>query len=636
MHQQPSPISTASTWSSSAPASPAPPPPCCSPAAASASLLVDRSRLGADTLSTHALMRAGVLQLHRWGLLDRVRAAGTPPVRRTTFTYHDAVVPITIKPSNGVDALYAPRRTVLDPILVDAAAERAPTCASASPSPGSPATATAARRRDRHRRRRPPAHHPRRGSSSAPTASRSTIARPRRRARSNIAADMPAPSPTATGPALEVDGYEWIFRPDAAAGAIPTNDGQVCVFAGATPERIGRGGTDVIESIVRSSAPDLAERLRAAQAPAHTRTFRGHPGFLRKPWGNGWALVGDAGYFKDPLSAHGMTDALRDAELLARALAAALEGADEADALAGYQATRDALSLPLFDVIDTIASHQWTDAEIGDLLLRLSSAMTDEVELLAGLDAHDLPLAPRDEWHECPSSGSASPSTTNVVMVPPAVRDATWSRARSTHRAGRHRHEMVVVTAARNDPLSRTPHAGGRAGSTRRALPGLAEAGGLSPYRSKGNGMTEKNGWGGTIRGMPVEGAAAERSKRMGQRDIELFTEITGDRNPLHFDVEAARDSLFGGLIVQGGVTSGILNALVAEDLPGPGSVFLSVEWRFVKAVYIGDTITGRIEVTHVPERQAHLRARHHSAQSERRDLPVGHRHDLHRSTPTP
>jgi acyl dehydratase len=86
----------------------------------------------------------------------------------------------------------------------------------------------------------------------------------------------------------------------------------------------------------------------------------------------------------------------------------------------------------------------------------------------------------------------------------------------------------------------------------------------------------------------------------VGQRDIELFTEMTGDRNPLHFDPDAARDSLFGGLIVQGGVTSGILNALVAEDLPGPGSVFLGVEWKFVKAVYVGDTITGRVEVTHV------------------------------------
>src|SRR5579871_4324901 len=86
-------------------------------------VLVDRTRPGVDTLSTHALMRGGVLQLQRWGLLDRVRAAGTPPVHRTTFTYADAVVPIDIEPEDGVDALYAPRRTVLDPIVVEAAYE---------------------------------------------------------------------------------------------------------------------------------------------------------------------------------------------------------------------------------------------------------------------------------------------------------------------------------------------------------------------------------------------------------------------------------------------------------------------------------------------------------------------------------
>jgi acyl dehydratase len=99
---------------------------------------------------------------------------------------------------------------------------------------------------------------------------------------------------------------------------------------------------------------------------------------------------------------------------------------------------------------------------------------------------------------------------------------------------------------------------------------------------------------------MPVAGATAERTRQVMQRDVELFTEITGDRNPLHFDKEAAGESLFGGLIVQGGVTSGMLNAVVAEDLPGPGSVFLSVEWQFLKAVHLGDTITGRVEVTHV------------------------------------
>jgi acyl dehydratase len=105
------------------------------------------------------------------------------------------------------------------------------------------------------------------------------------------------------------------------------------------------------------------------------------------------------------------------------------------------------------------------------------------------------------------------------------------------------------------------------------------------------------DGWAGTISGMPSPGASAERSKKVGVRDIELFTEITGDRNPLHYDERAARASLFKGVIVQGGITSGILNAVVAEDLPGPGTVFLGMELKFVKAVYVGDTITGRVEV---------------------------------------
>jgi len=108
------------------------------------------------------------------------------------------------------------------------------------------------------------------------------------------------------------------------------------------------------------------------------------------------------------------------------------------------------------------------------------------------------------------------------------------------------------------------------------------------------------SGWDGTIRGQPTVGARAERTKRVNQRDIELFAQITGDRNPLHFDAEAAARSMFGGLIVQGGITSGLLNAIVAEDLPGPGTVFLNVEWKFVKAVYVGDSITGRVEITTV------------------------------------
>jgi len=108
------------------------------------------------------------------------------------------------------------------------------------------------------------------------------------------------------------------------------------------------------------------------------------------------------------------------------------------------------------------------------------------------------------------------------------------------------------------------------------------------------------DGWTGTVNGMPKEGAVAELSRRVGMREIELFTEITGDRNPLHYDRAIAEQSLFRGLIVQGGVTTGILNAIVAEKLPGPGTVFLGVEWKFEKAVYVGDEITGRVEIVSV------------------------------------
>jgi len=83
-------------------------------------------------------------------------------------------------------------------------------------------------------------------------------------------------------------------------------------------------------------------------------------------------------------------------------------------------------------------------------------------------------------------------------------------------------------------------------------------------------------------------------------RDVEMFTEMTGDRNPIHYDVELATNSPFGGLIVQGGVTTGLMNAVVAEDLPGPGTVFLETNWRFVKAVRVGETITASVKVEDV------------------------------------
>lgn len=102
--------------------------------------------------------------------------------------------------------------------------------------------------------------------------------------------------------------------------------------------------------------------------------------------------------------------------------------------------------------------------------------------------------------------------------------------------------------------------------------------------------------------GIPSIGQKARRSRIVTSQDIELFTEISGDRNPLHYDKEIAKNTKFGGIVVQGGVTSAILNAIVAEDLPGPGTVFLEVRWKFKAPVRPGDVITAEVEITKVRE----------------------------------
>lgn len=114
--------------------------------------------------------------------------------------------------------------------------------------------------------------------------------------------------------------------------------------------------------------------------------------------------------------------------------------------------------------------------------------------------------------------------------------------------------------------------------------------------------MSASSGWTGTRFGMPENGASASTTKKLGRHEVELFSEMTGDRNPLHVDERAADSSRFGGLITQGGVTSGLLNAVVAEKLPGPGTVFLSVSWKFVRPTYFDEEVTATVTVTSVRE----------------------------------
>jgi flavin-dependent dehydrogenase len=181
-------------------------------------------------------------------------------------------------------------------------------------------------------------------------------------------------------------GNRWFFRPGVSAGAIPTNDGLSCVFASLPPARFARQADDVealFLSVIGESNPALGAAVATTPRASKLFAFPGLAGYMRQSHGPGWALVGDAGYFKDPATAHGITDALRDAELLARAIAQ-----DQAGALADYQRLRDALSLELCTITERIASFDWDLAELQRLHVQLSDEMTREGRLLAALDAN--------------------------------------------------------------------------------------------------------------------------------------------------------------------------------------------------------------------------------------------------------
>jgi flavin-dependent dehydrogenase len=353
-------------------------------------LVLERGRRGADTLSTHALMRGGAALLRRWGVLDRITAAGTPAVRQTRFHYPGETATVSIRPAAGVDALYAPRRTLLDAVLADAATD-----AGAEIRYGVTVTGLV---RDGDGRVSGVRGRDRSGAEVRVDAwltvgadgVRSLVARQVGARTERVGANSGA---VVYGywSGLDATGYEWFYRPGAAAGFIPTNDGEVCVFAGTSAERFTRevagdlrAGYDRLLGQVAGTARD---RLDAAQPPRRLRAFPGRPSHLRQAWGPGWALVGDAGYFLDPLSTHGMTDALRDAQLLAEAVGAVQCGAPEATALAQYQARRDRLSGPTFTAVDRIAGYRWDTPTIRRLLLELSSAMTDEVEAMSPIRA---------------------------------------------------------------------------------------------------------------------------------------------------------------------------------------------------------------------------------------------------------
>jgi flavin-dependent dehydrogenase len=345
-------------------------------------VLVDKGAYGSDMLSTHALMRGAVLQLDRWGVLPDIVASGTPPIRSTTFCYADSDTTVPIEPKYGVSALYAPRRTLLDRLLVDAAFKSGVDIRYGVRVDGvkvdSRGRAIGIFAVEGGRRREIDAD-----IVIGADGLHSTIAR-------QVRAPRIAEGRHATAvlygywEGLSADEYRWWFKPGVSMGSIPTNDGATCVFVSVPSRRLrdeirGNAALAYIRLIWQISRR-FAERLRDSVRVEPVRGFGGHRGFIKRGTGPGWALVGDAGYFKDPSTAHGITDAFRDAELLARAI---MRGT--AAALAEYEATRLDLSRRLFEVTDEIASLAGTDAEVQSLHRAFSAEMSRETRALAAL-----------------------------------------------------------------------------------------------------------------------------------------------------------------------------------------------------------------------------------------------------------
>jgi flavin-dependent dehydrogenase len=205
---------------------------------------------------------------------------------------------------------------------------------------------------------------------------------------------------------LPRDRYRWVYRPGVTAGVMPTGDGLACVWAGTPSARfpsLHAAGLQVAHRTLLAEAdPGLARLLDAAPPVGGLRGFPGQPGWIRGSAGPGWALVGDAGYFKDPITAHGITDALRDAELLAHAVLCSPGGRRaQLAAIRGYEQIRDRLSEPLFDITERIASYQWDLMEVREHLRELSQAMRPEVDALLQLDGAAPPrptITPSDKW----------------------------------------------------------------------------------------------------------------------------------------------------------------------------------------------------------------------------------------------
>jgi 2-polyprenyl-6-methoxyphenol hydroxylase-like FAD-dependent oxidoreductase len=316
-------------------------------------LLTDRAVFPSDTVSTHVIHPPGLMALRRWGLLDDLAATGCPWLPEYTFDFGPLVITGTPTAADGTAGAYAPRRTVLDELLVRAAQQ-----AGAELREGFSVTELI-----RDGDRVTGVHGHARGGLEVAEHARVVIGADGLRSR--VAAQVKAPR-YREGPVL-ANGYYaywsgvpatgalWMLRPGRGFFMVPTNDGLTLVLAAWPQAEAAQMKQDLQGNYLREVSAAFGGRLNGGRQETRV-TGEGVPSGFRTPYGPGWTLVGDAGYAKDPVTAQGITDAFLDAELCADALDAVWRGDRGYDeALGEYQRHRDERVLPMYEFTGRLA-----------------------------------------------------------------------------------------------------------------------------------------------------------------------------------------------------------------------------------------------------------------------------------------
>jgi 2-polyprenyl-6-methoxyphenol hydroxylase-like FAD-dependent oxidoreductase len=335
-------------------------------------LLVDRATFPSDAPRCHFIQPPGVARLQRWGLLEKIKASNCPSIPSVRFDASPFVLISSPPPVDGGTRPYGPRRTVLDKILVDSAAEagvevREGFSVQEVLMDGDRVTGIKGRTLD-----------------GTTVTEKTGIVVGADGMRSIVARVVQAPTYN-TKPALTcayfaywscvpVEGIEIYERPQRVIFAFPTNDDLTCIAVECPVQEFQTFRADIEGNVLKTMAldPSLAERVQSGRREERFMGSGDLPNFYRKPYGPGWALVGDASYHKDPYLAQGISDAFRDAELVTEAIDAGLSGRlGLAEALGNYERRRNEETMPIYELNAQLASFDPPSPEMQQLLVAL-------------------------------------------------------------------------------------------------------------------------------------------------------------------------------------------------------------------------------------------------------------------------